>query len=215
MLPRLQTAQRYQPARAVGADRHGKVERFSSAGIEGTRNRVTTTSRSCPFSIGVYPLVVGAETISTEAGSESWLRIVRRWDGLSRANIPAGPGCSSPPIASVGVLEITKNSFLVAFSLIVLGDRRTRWNLDEVDPERLAVERAAHERPITTSLELVTVRDRIPVSHAPSPLSLLHNRRSSRTRTRRGTRTQARRPRPRARRRRAPRLLAHAPGSRR
>jgi hypothetical protein len=54
--------------------------------------------------------------------------------------------------------------FLVAFCFIVLGDRPAGWNLDEVDAERLAVKRPAHERPATRLLELVAVRDRVPVS---------------------------------------------------
>src|SRR5450755_1665513 len=54
--------------------------------------------------------------------------------------------------------------FLVAFCFIVLGDRPAGWDLDEVDAERLAVERAAHERPATRPFELVAVRDCVPVS---------------------------------------------------
>jgi hypothetical protein len=68
------------------------------------------------------------------------LRTVRRWDGLSRANVPGGAGCSSPSITSRGGAgEHEEQLFLVAFCFIVLGNRPAGWDLDEVDAERPAV----------------------------------------------------------------------------
>src|SRR5205807_5190238 len=52
---------------------------------------------------------------------------------------------------------------LVTLGLVVLGDRLSRWDLDQVHAERPAAERATHEPPVARSLELVPVSDHVAV----------------------------------------------------
>ena len=60
--------------------------------------------------IGSYPLVTGAETMSTRATASPSFRTVRFGSGSSRANEPGRSACSAPSATSVGVPSSTRKS---------------------------------------------------------------------------------------------------------
>ena len=90
------------------------------------------------------------------------LRTVRVGSGSSRANEPGRRACSAPSATSVGVaLEHEEELLVVSLTLVVLGDRVARLELDGVDAERVHAERAPHQDPLAVvPLELVVVPNR-------------------------------------------------------